>query len=140
MRYHPWRHARDLDIAIEFVPNLRARATYSAGLIQIRAGLSQRERRAAVAHEIVHYERGDDGVACSRWHLQKLERQVHLEAARRLITIEDLADAVIGEPDYPCMAQKLWVDDYTFRLRLAYVSDEEREQIQHLCPSEWRIA
>ena len=140
MRYHPWRHARDLDLTIELVPNLRARGTYSAGLVQIRQGLSQRERRATLAHEIVHYERGDEGVACSRWHLQKLERQVHLVAARRLITIEDLADAVISEPDYHCMAHKLWVDDYTFRLRLAHVTDKERAQITHLCPEDWRIA
>ncbi|UOW93708.1 peptidase [Gordonia phage Wrigley] len=140
MRYHPWRHARDLDLTIELVPGLRPRATYSAGLVQIRQGLTQRERRAALAHEIVHYERGDEGIACSRWHLQKLERQVHLVAARRLITIDDLADAVISEPDYHCMAHKLWVDDYTFRLRLAHVTDEERAQITHLCPDDWRIA
>ncbi|QAU07243.1 metallo-protease [Gordonia phage Asapag] len=140
MRYHPWRHARSLDLTIELVPNLRARGTYSAGLVQIRAGLSQRERRATLSHEIVHFERGDEGVACSRWHLQKLERQVHLVAARRLITVEDLADAVITEPDYASMAQKLWVDDYTFRLRLAHVTDEERAQITHLCPEDWRIA
>lgn len=140
MRYHPWRHARDLGLTIEFVPGLRARATYSAGLIQIRDGLSQRERRCALAHEIVHVERGDDGVSCSRWHLQKLERQVHLEAAYRLIAIEELADAVITEPDYASMATRLWVDDYTFRLRLAYVTDRERAQIAHLCPEEWRIA
>lgn len=140
MRYHPWRHARDLGLTIEFVAGLRARATYSAGLIQIRDGLSQRERRCALAHEIVHVERGDDGVSCSRWHLQKLERQVHLEAACRLIAIEELADAVITEPDYASMATRLWVDDYTFRLRLAYVTDRERAQIAHLCPEEWRIA
>ncbi|AZS12375.1 helix-turn-helix DNA binding protein [Gordonia phage Kenna] len=140
MRYHPWQHAHDLGLTIEFVPGLRPRATYAAGLVQIRAGLSQRERRSALAHELVHCERGDDGVACSRWHLQKLERQVHLTAAKRLITIDELADAVISEPDYASMSQKLWVDDYTFRLRLAYVTEDERAAIAHLCPDEWRIA
>ena len=140
MQYNPWRHARTLDLVIEFVPNLRPRATYAAGLIQIRTGLSQRERRVAVAHELVHYELGDDGVACSRWHLRKHEQAVHLAAARRLIPIDDLLAAVYEEPDYAAMAERLWVDDYTFRLRLAKVTDAERDYLATKCPADWRVA
>ena len=55
-----------------------------------------------------------------------------LRAARRLITVNQLADALLGEPDYPSMAERLWVDDYTFRLRLAYLSDVERAFIAHI--------
>lgn len=128
--YHPWKHARELGLAIEFVPGLRPRGTYAAGLVQIREGLSQRERRAVLAHEIVHAERGDDGIACSRWHLVKQERRVHLIAARRLITLDALAAAVIEEPDHYAAAHRLWVDDYTYRLRLAMLDSQERAFIE----------
>lgn len=133
--YHPWRHARDLGITIEFVPGLRPRGTYAAGLIQIRAGLSQRERRVVLAHEIVHCEHGDDGIACSRWHLQKHERAVHLTAARRLLPIEEII-AAQHEPD-PAIA--LWVDDYTLALRMRHLDPHERRQLD-LATDEWRIA
>lgn len=131
--YHPWRHARDLGITIEFVPGLRPRGTYAAGLVQIRAGLSQRERRVVLAHEIVHCERGDDGIACSRWHLQKQERLVHLEAARRLLPIADIA-AVQEDPD---PANALWVDEYTLALRMHHLTSAERGQLD---VDEWRTA
>jgi hypothetical protein len=136
MRYHPRQHARDLGLTIEFVPDLQPRATYCAGLIQIREGLSQRERRTALAHEIVHYQRADEGVSCSRWHLQKLERQVHLVAAKRLLHLDDIADA-LHDP-YPASAA--WVDDYTWALRLAYLDPIETADLEHRVGDEWRVA
>lgn len=134
--YHPWRHARDLGLTIEFVPGLRPRGTYAAGLVQIRQGLSQRERRVVLAHEIVHCERGDDGIACSRWHLQKQERAVHLEASRRLLPIEEIV-AVQCEPE---PAQALWVDEYTLALRMRYLDPRERAMLAEGDDGDWRIA
>ena len=134
--YHPWRHARDLGLTIEFVPGLRPRGTYAAGLVQIREGLSQRERRVVIAHEIVHCERGDDGIACTRWHLRKQERTVHLLAARRLLPIEEII-AVQCEPE-PAVA--LWVDDYTLALRMSALDWREREMLAEADGDDWRIA
>ncbi|MFT4199825.1 ImmA/IrrE family metallo-endopeptidase [Gordonia sp. (in: high G+C Gram-positive bacteria)] len=135
--YNPWRHAFQLGLAIEFVPNLRPRATYCAGLVQIRRGLSQRERRTALAHEIVHYQRGDEaGMECTRWHLEKRERLVHLVAARRLLTIEDLADA-LHDPDPAAAA---WVDDYTWALRMANLDPLETAELEHRFGDDWRVA
>ncbi len=123
--YHPWQHAKALGLRIDFIPGLRARGTYRDGRIQIREGLSQRERRCTLAHEIVHHERGDDGVCCSRWHQQKLERLVHLTAARRLLPISEII-AARWEPD---PAEALWVDDYTLTLRLQHLDPAEQAEL-----------
>lgn len=123
--YHPWQHAKSLGLTIAFVPGLRPRGTYRDGHVQIREGLSQRERRCALAHEIVHHERGDDGAACSAWHLRKLERVVHLTAARRLLPLSAILD-VQWEPD---PAEALWVDDYTLTLRLQHLTPAEQAEL-----------
>lgn len=124
--YHPWRHAHTLGLTIQFVPNLPVRGTYRDGIIQLREGMAQRERRCTLAHEIVHHERGDDGTACSHWHLQKLERGVHLIAAQRLLTIGQLTSAM-HDPD---PAETLWVDDYTLTLRLQHLTIAERQHLE----------
>lgn len=134
--YNPWAHARHLDLVIELVPDLIPRATYCAGLVQIRTGLSQRERRTALAHEIVHYQRQDEGMACSSWHLHKLERHVHLIAAKRLLTLDTISDA-LHDPDPAAAA---WVDEYTWALRLAYLDPLETAELEYRHGDEWRVA
>lgn len=124
--YHPWQHAKSLGLTIAFVPGLRSRGTYRDGLIQIREGLSQRERRCTLAHEIVHHERGDDGTYCSAWHQRKHERAVHLIAARRLLPIDQII-AARWEPD---PAEALWVDDFTLTLRMSHLCPMERQLLQ----------
>src|SRR6478735_535230 len=61
--------------------------------IWLDAGLSSAERRCTLVHELVHAERGD--VPCGHPLLdRRQERRVEREAARRLVALEALADAV----------------------------------------------
>lgn len=132
-RYSPWAHARGMDIRIayRFLPrgevgwwNLATRTVF------LDSRLSQIVRRCTLAHELVHAERGDDGRCASAWHENKLEVQVHAEAARRLIGLEHLALALLLHEHEHDQAEELWVDIDTLRARLAGLSAIERAAME----------
>ncbi len=90
--------------------------------IWIRTGLSQTERRCALAHELVHIRHRHDGhqPAC-------VERQVRAETARWLIPdLHILRDALL----MPDPAAELWVTPAVLHDRLAGLTDDERSRIQ----------
>lgn len=99
--------------------------------IWVDPGLSQAERRSTIAHELVHAERGDESCAAvSDWHEQKQERAVDQEAARRLITLEQLVDALLWTRDLGELAEELWVDVETLRTRLAHLHPAEKHYVR----------
>lgn len=72
--------------------------------IWVRRRLLQAERRCALAHEIIHLERGDTG-PCSR----AVEAEVNREVARRLIPFSALMDAMAWSDQIEEIADELWV-------------------------------
>ena len=64
----------------------------------------QAERRCAIAHEIIHLERGDTG-ACT----PAVEAEVNREVARRLIPFWGLLEAVKWTQHERELADELWV-------------------------------
>lgn len=54
------------------------------------------------------------------------EALVAQEAARRLITLEDLAAALQWSRDPTEVAEELWVDEDTLQTRLAHLTDAEQ--------------
>ncbi|MFD4294178.1 hypothetical protein ACFWQG_13255 [Rhodococcus sp. NPDC058532] len=133
-RHHPWRHARDHHPAIEIITNCRlpdeeAGFWDGGGRIFLDRDLTQRSRRSALAHECAHVERGIvpvDAVLEARE-----ERAVDIIAARRLITVELLIDAlrwcrgVTGVE----LADEVWTDQHALNVRLASLTPAERAQI-----------
>jgi Zn-dependent peptidase ImmA (M78 family) len=128
-RYHPWRHARELGVKVVDRPlgdelwgyydHRRQRAVLNSRLCQF-------ERRCTLAHEIVHHERGDD---CGLD--EREETAVHVVAAHRLIPLGTLAAALLtfGE-DLHALADELWVDVATLRIRLEHLHPVERAVIR----------
>lgn len=87
--------------------------------IEVEKTCRQRERRSTLAHELVHLERG---IAPYHPHYTLREERIVDElAARRLISILDLADALTwcqGRVDDEA-AEELGVDLETLKTRLA---------------------
>lgn len=119
--FHPWRALRDMP-HVQLVwqspgAGLLAAWCKARSLILMDPAQSQVERRCSLTHEIIHAERGDTDCHPS----------VHKEAARRLIVLDDLANALMvhGE-DWPRVADDLWVDDDTLTVRLQHLHPSER--------------
>lgn len=125
---HPW-HRIGGEIEVRLAP-LDVLGCYDpdTGIIWIGKGLTQAERRSTLAHELVHAERGD--VAClSDWHENKQERRVSEIAARSLIPLTRLVDALLWSMDESELADELWVDADTVKARLDTLTGGERAMI-----------
>jgi hypothetical protein len=87
----------------------------------IRRGLTQAARRCTVTHELIHAERCD-------LHCDAL---VHELVARRLITLDALATAALFHgDDLTGVADELWVDVETLKIRLDHLHPSERGFLQ----------
>lgn len=128
-RYDPWQHARDLGVTVAHEPQPDGRwgwydVTTSTAVLDV--DLCQYERRCTLAHEIQHHLRGD-GCGLS----DREEEVVHEAAARELIPINDLSRsvAVWGE-NWHRVAEDLWVDDETLRIRLLHLHVSEHHALR----------
>jgi len=93
--------------------------------ISLRHGLTDAEGRSTLAHELVHAERGDVGLSEAALNARQ-ELLVEREAARRLISLQELADAVRWTCHPGEVADLLRVDLGTLRARLECLTDDER--------------
>jgi hypothetical protein len=123
------RSLPDVDVVFESMPRgLWGYYDVEHNRIHLDRHLSQCERRSTLAHEMVHLERGDSA-GLSPWHDRKQERAVDIEAARRLIRIAPLADALAWAADEWEVADVLWVDVATVRTRIRHLTLAERAYI-----------
>lgn len=134
--YSPWRH---LDIAwphIHVVP----RAPLPDGVagltngrtIYLHCRLTQAGRRCTLAHELVHLERGYLAHPPDTREYAREERAVDHLAARRLIHLEQLLDALRWTRHHAELATELWVDRAMLTARLAALTSSERRAITQL--------
>ncbi|MGW6376286.1 hypothetical protein ACWFRB_09505 [Rhodococcus sp. NPDC055112] len=131
--WHPWRHLRDHhpDLEAHYLQELPngERGRWDERGVHVCASSNQRERRCTLTHELVHVERGP---VPDEPHLAaREERCVDRITARRLITLDDLVDALIWnrrrvDDD---TAEELWVDLRTLQIRIRELTDRERAHI-----------
>lgn len=93
--------------------------------IFLRHGLTEAQSRSTLAHELVHAERGDVELSEAALNARQ-ELVVEREAARRLISLQALADAVRWTCHPGEVAEVLSVDVGTLRARLQHLTDDER--------------
>ena len=126
--YHPWRRFRvEAQWALRVAHLPRGRMGYvdlRAHAVVIDRTLLQVERRCTIAHELVHIERGP--VPADPWLGLREERAVEREAAKRLIGLDALADALAWSAWPDEVADELWVDVQTLNARVAGLSRSER--------------
>lgn len=124
--YHPWRDARDrehLNITFERLADGR-RGCLRGDRVTINTGDDQAQRRSTLAHELVHDERRvfpTDRVLRAREELT-----VERIAARRLIQLEALVDALLWSRDARETAAELWVDVPMLVVFVQSMTEEEK--------------
>lgn len=123
--YHPWRDLRRLGERVVLVwerlePGVLAE-TDGRGVIWMDPAQRQAKRRCTLAHELAHIELGHtDG--CT----PREDRAADDLAARRLIPLDRLADALAWTESAEEAADELWVDEATLSARLASLTADER--------------
>lgn len=123
--HRPWRELRRLSNWLltftHLPPGVRAECHWPRRLILMGSRLLQAERRSALAHELEHLRRGP----FPRRMRPREERAVNAAAARKLIRLHDLGEA-LAWADHPAeVADELWVDVPTVHARLAGLTDDE---------------
>ena len=94
-------------------------------LFWLARGLLQVEERCTLAHELIHIERGHRGCQPPR-----IEADVEREAARRLIPLDLLGEALTWARCEAEAADELCVDIATLRTRLADLTRAERARLR----------
>jgi hypothetical protein len=127
MTWHPWRalsRLPHLTLRWRRTPSHLGSWDASTKTITLHPDQSQAERRCTLTHELIHAERDHHGRQPA-----SVERRVHADAARRLITDEALVDALRWTVQEDELADELWVDVPTVVARLSDLSDEEKVNI-----------
>lgn len=137
--YDPWTDlSRRTYLSVEFVDAPTGRRGRICGnTIMIDRHQLQNERRSTIAHELVHDERRvypADPVMRA-----KEETLVERTAARRLIAMPDLVDALracstrlAGE-----LAEHLWVDPPMLKARMSDLGPLEVAELEHHLEDQW---
>lgn len=124
---HPWSRLRN-------AAHIRLRwhhggpmgwCRHSTQEVSIRKDLTQAERRSTLAHELIHLDRGP---AIKGFEEQE-EKAVCEEAARWLIPLDKLVDALVWAFDDEEVADLLWVDLDTVQTRLVTLTSKETAEI-----------
>lgn len=116
--------------------DIEERGWYDAeqNTVVIRRGLSRAARRSTLAHELVHVEAGDR-LRPGWWtdvHESAIEARADEVASRRLITIDELIDALTEAVDEEAAAAMLEVDVDMLRARLRSMTDNERWHVEQV--------
>ncbi|MFC9768957.1 hypothetical protein [Rhodococcus jostii] len=131
-RYNPWRQLRDLYPHITVTTHqplpARLQGALAGSGIYIDRQLGQGGRRETLTHELVHRERG---TVCTPDQYTREERIVDEIAARRLITLEQLVDALLWTNSQAGAeaADEVWCNAHMLNVRLTSLSDDERETV-----------
>jgi hypothetical protein len=134
--YDPWKtllDQPDITMAVTRLPAGQAWWLPDERGIVLDDRLTQAQRRSALEHELQHAAAGDtccdvgpDGGRLSR----RQEQRTDDRAARRLITVSELADALVWCLGYDELAEHLHVDERTVRSRIRALTDEEKSYIE----------
>lgn len=103
-------------------PPRRGLTSFRRRTITLDASLTRRDQRCVLAHELTHAERGP----FPRWQRAREERLVAGLAARRLIPIMALGEALAWSLDADTIADELDVDVPTLHARLVSLHPAER--------------
>ena len=122
MQYCPWRDLtsrEDVAFGVTRLPWGRGWWIRAERAIVLDDRLTQAERRSVLAHELVHAELDDENCAAHAPRIaRRRERQADRVAARRLIPLEQLAEALLWATDEHELADELSVAVDTVRTRL----------------------
>lgn len=127
--YSPWgtlARLTDVLVAFEILPSGRGWWEPDEQVLLLDKRQTRREMRCTVAHELEHIIRGDSAVSDLSPVLHaRQEIAACVAAARRLIPLSRLTDALLWTRDEAELAEVLNVDEDTLRIRLISLTPEE---------------
>ena len=124
--YHPWRELRGMPhIDVQWVDLPDGYLALSdEDTIWMERRQRQAQRRSTLAHELEHRRQGH--VGCQP---PAIEAQVEEAAARRLIPLAALAEAIVWSMSHEELSLELWVDLGMVHTRLRTLSRDEQAYI-----------
>jgi hypothetical protein len=132
--YDPWHALAEFDRARvvfdDLPPRRRGEVDFDTQTITLHRRLDPTTQRCTLAHELVHLERGPV-VLC---HTPREERAVAAIAARRLVPLDELAEALRWSRDERAVADELSVDVRTVRVRLRSLTASEQAFLRGRVP------
>ena len=131
--HHPWRSLRERDDITLHWATLPAplHAVTDGQTVWMHNRLLQTERRCAIAHELVHIERGTQCVDDTEEH------RVRNITAQRLIDTADLIEACKWANNIEEAAEELWVTPEVLTDRLTGLSPIEQALFNHAIKTAW---
>ncbi len=136
MTTHPWHALREMpDVELRFTTDdelLQGADSWwypERRLIVMDARLRQVSRRCALAHELAHIVR-EDGLCQTSRQESRQERAADRLAARWLIDLDQLTDALRWTRSPAEAAEELWVTLHLLRARLDGLHPAERGYIR----------
>jgi len=125
---HPWRRLRELpEITLEWHDGGDAGwYDFATQTISLRRGMCQAERRSTLRHELEHHYRGTFLESL----LEREEAACELAAARDLIDIRKLGEALAWSLDLNVVADELWVDPALVEIRCRRLHPAERAYLR----------
>lgn len=139
--WHPWRH-----MARHF-PNVIICTTYELeqgvrGLVRgdriwLCRTLDQAGRRTTLSHEIGHLERGIIPHPADSIYTLREENIVDQIAARRLIPLDDLIDALRWSQQPAELAEILWTTERTVKCRMETLDPVEVAELEYRLDGRW---
>lgn len=131
---HPWRRLRHTpEITLAWHDGGEPGwYEFDTQTISLRRGMTQAERRSTLRHELEHHSRGSFTAA----ELDREERACELSAARDLIDVRKLGEAMAWVQNLSDVADELWVDEALVAIRLEHLHPAERaylrQRLDHL--------
>lgn len=123
MAYDPWGEV-PAEWSVDFVVMpVRGMCRWNRRTILLDIRLSRIEERCTLTHELVHAERGP--FPC--WATAREEAAVNAEAARRLIPLDALGEALAWSLHPTVAAEELDVDPPTLEALLRNLAEAELE-------------
>ncbi|SHX93417.1 Uncharacterised protein [Mycobacteroides abscessus subsp. bolletii] len=124
--WHPWRTLATryphIAVSCDHVLPRGVAGLWQGQTIWLCKTLTQAERRSTLTHELIHVDRGLAPVV----HSAREERLVDVLAARRLISLPDLLHGLQWTSDDYELAEELWTDVHTVRVRRQNLTPTER--------------
>lgn len=134
--YSPWSELSQLNLELTWRPlPARRLGEYhrDSGLIVLDPAMPRRQARSVLCHELRHHEFGDVGTACVADN-RKQEVRADKQAARLLIDIRDLAEAIVTHDHHQgAVAVDLRVSAVMLATRLRHLHPSEVHFLRRRC-------
>lgn len=124
--WHPWRTLATqyphITVSCDHVLPRGVAGLWHGDTIWLCKNLTQAERRSTLTHELIHVDRG----TVPPVHAKREEFYVDTLAARKLIPLPDLLRGLQWTNDDYELAEELWTDVHTVRVRRQNLTASER--------------